>query len=161
MNTGVLSPADSFISTSSIWASTCLPCIFSVKSWSYTFLKAGDRLFSFFILSLLGSNLYSYFRHQDNFDYRALGASGAVSAVVFSFIVFAPWQTILVFFIPVPAIIFGALYLFYSAYMSRKGYDNIGHDAHFWGGIFGIAYTILVQPTLGLMFFEKLLHPGF
>ncbi|MBX6379983.1 MAG: rhomboid family intramembrane serine protease [Thermoflavifilum aggregans] len=127
----------------------------------YIFEGKGSGFLLFYLLSLVGSNLYSYFRHRDNFDYRALGASGAVSAVVFSFIVFAPWQTILVFFIPVPAIVYGVLYLIYSAYMSRKGYDNIGHDAHFWGGVFGIAYTIIVQPAVGLMFFERLLHPGF
>ena len=113
--------------------------------------------FLFYLLSLVGSNIYSYFRHRDNYNYRALGASGAVSAIVFSFIILAPWQLIYIFFIPIPAIVYGVLYLAYSAYMSRKNYDNIGHDAHFWGGIFGILYTLILYPYLGAIFWEKLL----
>ncbi|GAA4306883.1 rhomboid family intramembrane serine protease [Compostibacter hankyongensis] len=112
----------------------------------------------FYVLALVASNLYSYFRHKDNFDYRALGASGAVSAVVFAFIILAPWEKIIIFVIGVPAILYGVFYLGYSAYMSRKGYDNIGHDAHLWGGVFGIVYTLALRPELGRLFLEQLLH---
>jgi membrane associated rhomboid family serine protease len=121
----------------------------------YIFGKAGFVLF--YLLALIASNIYSYFRHRDNYDYRALGASGAVSTAVFSFIILAPWEKIIIFVLPVPAIIYGVFYLAYSAYSSRKGYDNIGHDAHFWGGVFGIVYTLLLRPDLASNFMEKLL----
>lgn len=112
----------------------------------------------FYLLALVASNLYSYFRHANNFDYRALGASGAVSATVFAFIILAPWEKIIIFILPVPAILYGVIYLGYSAYMSRRGDDHIGHDAHLWGGIFGIVYTLVLRPELGSQFISKLLE---
>lgn len=122
----------------------------------YIFNRSGFVLF--YVLALIASNIFSYLKHRDNFDYRALGASGAVSAVVFAFIILAPWEKIIIFVIPVPAIIYGVFYLAYSAYMSRKGYDNIGHDAHLWGGIFGIVYTLVLHPGLGQQFLQQLIN---
>ena len=104
------------------------------------------------------STLPSYGKHKDDYSYTAVGASGAVSAVVFASIVFDPLNKIYIFLIPIgiPAIIFGILYLVYSWYMGKKNIDNIGHDAHFWGAIFGFVFTILLKPVLLLQLFSIL-----
>lgn len=93
----------------------------------------------------------SYLMHKENAYYRALGASGATSALVFVFILFNPWQMFL--FPPLPAIIFGIGYLIYSSYMAKRGSDNIGHDAHFWGAAYGLAFII----SIALLYKKELL----
>ena len=108
-------------------------------------------LINFILLYFLGmifSSIYSIAKHKDNHSYHALGASGAVSAVVFASILLHPTNTIAFFFIPMPSIVFGVIYLVLSAYMSKKGHDNIGHDAHFWGSVFGFIFPILMKPDL-------------
>jgi membrane associated rhomboid family serine protease len=94
--------------------------------------------------------LPSYGKHKDNYSYTAVGASGAVSAVLFASIVFFPLGKITIFPIPIgiPAILFGPLFLVYSAYMSKKNIDNVGHDVHFWGAVFGFVFTIVLKPAL-------------
>ena len=72
-----------------------------------------------YVGALIVSNLPTYFKHRNDYDYRSLGASGAVSAVVFSFILLKPWVAVYVIFLPVPAIIYAVLFLAYSAYMSK------------------------------------------
>ncbi len=100
----------------------------------------------------------AYGKYKDDYSYSAVGASGAVSAVVFASIVFAPLNKIYLFMLPIgiPAIIFGVLYLVYSWYMAKKNVDNIGHDAHFWGAIFGFFFTIAIKPSLALHFLSSL-----
>jgi membrane associated rhomboid family serine protease len=104
------------------------------------------------------SVLPSFGKHKDDPGYNAVGASGAVSAVVFASILFEPLAKIYLFFIPIgiPAAIFGVLYLIYSAYMGKRGKDNIGHDAHFWGAIFGIVFTICLKPKIVLYFISQI-----
>lgn len=117
----------------------------------------------FYSLLYLGGILLStapaYARNKNNPSYNAVGASGAVSAVVFASIIISPLSPIRFVFIPVdiPAFIFGILYLIYSAYMARRGTDNIGHDAHFWGAIYGLAFTIILKPALVTGFFNQLM----
>ena len=84
------------------------------------------------------------------FRSNAVGASGAISAIVFAAVIFNPLAPLGILFIPIsiPAVLFAFLYLVYSAYMSKRGEDNIGHDAHFWGAIFGFAFTIALKPSL-------------
>lgn len=103
-----------------------------------------------YFLGMILASVYSYFKHQDNSGYAALGASGAVSAALFASILIYPGSSLMIFPlpIPIPAIIFGPLYLAYSVYMARQGRDNIGHDAHFYGAIFGIIYPLVVKPDL-------------
>jgi len=114
----------------------------------------------YFILLYIGgtalSTLPSYGKHKDDYSYTAVGASGAVSAVVFASIIFDPLMKIYLFFVPIgiPAIIFGVLYLVYSAYMGKKNIDNVGHDAHFWGAIFGFVFTIVLKPELLMRLFS-------
>ena len=116
----------------------------------------------YFSLLYLGgiiiSDLPTYFKHQDDSWYMSLGASGAVSALVFASILLSPTSGIGFIFIPVriPAYIFGVLYLAYSHYMSLKGGDNINHSAHFTGAIFGIVYTLLLHPQFGIDFINEI-----
>ena len=111
-----------------------------------------------YIGGVLLSSTPSFAKHKDDQYYTAVGASGAVSAVVFASIIINPLSPIRFVFIPVdiPAFIFGGLYLVYSAYMGKKGSDNIGHDAHFWGAIFGMVFTILLKPSLVQGFIQQL-----
>ncbi|GAA4351430.1 rhomboid family intramembrane serine protease [Hymenobacter saemangeumensis] len=107
-----------------------------------------------FLLLYLGgiivSSIPSYFRHRDDRHYGSLGASGGVAAVLFAGTLFAPTSKIYLMFIPVgiPAFIFGFLYLIYSYYQGRRGGDNINHDAHFYGALFGVLITLLLQPNV-------------
>ncbi len=88
------------------------------------------------------SSIPSFIRYQNAPHYRALGASGGVSAVVFAIIFFAPWENLYLYaLIPIPQILAGIGYLWYSWYMDKRGGDNIGHMAHFTGAIWGIFYT--------------------
>ncbi len=109
-----------------------------------------------YFFGLVLSEIPSAIKHKEHFWYNSLGASGAISAVLFSSILFNPLSLIGVMFIPMPAILFGVLYLFYSWYMSKNGKDNIGHDAHFFGAISGLIFTILVVPGIIPYFIEKL-----
>lgn len=103
------------------------------------------------------SSLYSLQKEKNNYHYNAVGASGAVTAVVFASIFLEPYSTIYIYFIPVPGIVFGAIYLIYSKYMSNRGTDNIGHDAHFWGAVYGFFFPLVMEPGLAKLFFYKLL----
>lgn len=119
----------------------------------------GAYLFSLlYIGGIVLSSTPSYAKYKTDQYYRALGASGAVSAIVFASILIQPLSPIKFAFLPVdiPAFIFGTLYLIYSAYMSRKGNDNIGHDAHFWGAVFGIVFTGILKPQLFTGFINQI-----
>ena len=121
----------------------------------------GDKGIMNFILLYIGSMVFadisSFYKHREDPGYNSLGASGAVSAVVFASIVFAPLRKIYLFaIIPLPGILLGVLYLIFSAYMARGGHGAINHEAHFYGAVFGFIFTILLQPTLFLDFLAKL-----
>jgi membrane associated rhomboid family serine protease len=101
-----------------------------------------------YFLALILSDIPSIIKHKDHFWYNSLGASGAISAVLFSYILYNPLTIIGVMFIPMPAILFAVLYLVYSWYMSKNAKDNIGHDAHFFGALTGLVFTILFVPGI-------------
>lgn len=110
-----------------------------------------------YVSAVLISSLYSLYKEKDNPYYNALGASGAVSAVVFANIFFDPLSMIYFFgILPIPGILFGALYLGYSYYMSKRGGDNIGHDAHFYGAVYGFVFPVLINPGTFRIFIEQL-----
>jgi len=108
----------------------------------------------FFIALYFGglffSTIFALIKHKNNYAYAAVGASGAVSAVVFASILFHPMGSIRFIFLPIdiPAFVFGILYLVYSAYMAKKAKDNIGHDAHFFGALYGLFLPVLLKPAL-------------
>lgn len=99
-----------------------------------------------YVLALFVCLLPTYGKHKDDYHYRSLGASGAVSAVVFAGLMVAPYVQVGFFFIPpiIPGFIYAPLYLIASAWMERQGYGNINHSAHIWGAIFGMAFIIVV-----------------
>jgi membrane associated rhomboid family serine protease len=116
----------------------------------------------FYLGGLVISILPTYLKNRGNPNYRSLGASGAVSAVLFAFILLAPWTKIYVFFaLPVPAIIYALLYTGYSIYMDRRGQGNVNHSAHLWGAAYGVIFTVLVDPRVLPHFLAALLQPGF
>ncbi|HYW94378.1 MAG TPA: rhomboid family intramembrane serine protease [Bacteroidales bacterium] len=95
-------------------------------------------------------------KHKDNPNYASVGASGAVSAVLFTSIFFSPLGKILFFgVIPMPGFVFGILYLAYATYMGRSGRGNINHDAHFWGAVFGFVFPIIIDPHLFSAFIQQ------
>lgn len=119
--------------------------VFVEQAFDYFFGNKGTILFLMeFLLAGIASSIPSYLKHKSNYSYSAVGASGAVSAILFTSILLNPLNKIYFFFIPIgiPAFIFGILYLIYSAYMSKRKVDNIGHDAHFWGAVFGIIFPL-------------------
>ena len=119
-----------------------------------------------FLLLYLGgiivSDLPTYFRHRDDPTYRSLGASGGVSAVVFASILLFPVNSggggIIIFPIPIPIqpFLFGFLYLAYSWYMGRRRGDNINHDAHFYGALFGVLLLLALMPAAGPEFVTQI-----
>jgi len=103
-----------------------------------------------YIISLIVCLLPTYFNNQNNYHYRSLGASGAVSAVIFAGIFLYPTMGMGIFPIPfhIPGFVFGPLYLILSAYLAKKGHGNINHSAHIWGAIFGIVFLIITTTFL-------------
>ncbi len=101
--------------------------------------------------------LPAFRKHSDNSYYNSVGASGAVAAVLFSFILFMPTTSLYLMFIPIPipAFVFGILYLALEAYLDKRSQDNVAHDAHIWGAIFGVAFTIVMKPSVVLSFIEE------
>ena len=100
--------------------------------------------------SLLEGNLLSFYFHKDEYYYSAVGASGAVTGIVYSAILLRPDLDLYMFFIPIPipAYIFGIAYLLYSIYGMKNSLGNIGHDAHFGGAIGGYVFTLVFMPSL-------------
>lgn len=122
----------------------------------------GDYGFAFFyVLGLIASILPTYIKHKNDASYRSLGASGAVSGVLFAFILFQPWALIYVFFLPMPAIVYAVLYTAYTIYSDRMGGDNINHSAHLWGAGYGVVFTLVLEPRVFSLFLEALSRPGF
>ena len=115
----------------------------------------------FYLGGLLVSILPTYIRNRNNANYRSLGASGAVSAVLFAFILLSPWSTIFLFFFPIPAILYAVAFLGYSIYMDRRGGGHINHSAHAWGAAYGIVFTVIIEPRLVPNFLAQLARPHF
>ncbi len=116
---------------------------------------------AFYLSAIVMAIMPTYFRHRHDSHYRSLGASGAVSAVLFSYILFAPWSLIFVFFIPVPAIVYAVAYVGYSIWMDRRGGDNVNHSAHLWGAAYGVMFTLLLEPRVFQHFLARLMQPSF
>ncbi|MEM9548803.1 MAG: rhomboid family intramembrane serine protease [Bacteroidota bacterium] len=112
-----------------------------------------------YLVMIVLADIPSFVKHKNNYGYSAIGASGAVSGILFIFILLRPWAILeLYFFIPIPAIIFGVLYLLYSSWASKNAKDNIGHDAHFFGAVAGMALSIFLIPEILTIFFGQLVN---
>lgn len=124
-------------------------------SFNIIFGAKGEFVYALmYLLAIVVSSLSDLIKHKDDPWFNAIGASGAVSAVIFAAILLDPKLGICFFFIPIPipGYIFGPLYLIYCQYMAKKNIDNIGHSAHFWGAVFGFVFPILLCPTLFKLF---------
>ncbi|MDR0757424.1 MAG: rhomboid family intramembrane serine protease [Tannerella sp.] len=116
--------------------------------WGYAGLYFGGMIFA---------SLYDLVKQRSNPAYNSVGASGAISAVLFASILLNPWGLILLFaVIPVPGIIFGILYLVYCQYMARHSAGHVNHNAHFYGAVFGLVFPVLLRPSLLADFIEQL-----
>lgn len=100
-----------------------------------------------YFIGLVLSHTCTWFKERDNPQYASLGASGAISAVLFAFIVYFPTNMILVFFIPMPALLFAFLYVGYSWWASKNAHDNINHDAHLCGALSGWGFVAVTDPA--------------
>ncbi len=130
------------------------------KYYTYHFgMIGGSILFGVtYLLTIILANIPTYFKHENNPYYTAIGASGGVSGILFIYILIYPWNMLgLYAIIPVPAIIFGVLYLWYESWAAKNQNDNIGHDAHFFGAIAGIMIAIVSRPAILPEFLRSLI----
>ncbi|HKC69814.1 MAG TPA: rhomboid family intramembrane serine protease [Bacteroidia bacterium] len=126
------------------------PLLFQQKAMFYYILL--------YVGGIFFSSLYDLIKQKDNPNYSSVGASGAVTAIVFSAILINPGMGMGILFIPffIPAWLFGILYLVYSWYMGKRQLDNIGHNAHFWGAVFGFVFTTVLRPGLLIHFYNEI-----
>ncbi len=115
----------------------------------------------FYLSAIVVAIVPSYIQHLRDPNYRSLGASGAVSAVLFAYILLAPWSLLFVFFFPLPAIVFAVAYTAYSFYAAHRGGGNINHSAHLWGAGYGILFALCMEPALAPHFVEQVMNPTF
>ena len=115
----------------------------------------------FYLSAIVIAILPTYLRHRHDPTYRSLGASGAVSAVLFAFILLQPWSLIFVFFLPMPAILYAVMYVGYSFWADRKGHGNVNHNAHLSGAVYGVLFMLLMEPRAGGHFLARLASPSF
>jgi len=111
---------------------------------------------------IYAASITEYFRNKNNPDYSSLGASGAISSILFCFIMVSPLSKISFFFIPIQGWIAGILLLGVSYYLIKRKKtgtysDNISHESHFWGALFGVAFILAVKPVLAKYFLAQVL----
>ena len=129
--------------------------------YTYHFgMIGGSILFGVtYLLTIILANIPTYYKHENNPYYTAIGASGGVSGILFIYILIYPWKNIYLYFsIGVPAIIFGVLYLWYESWAAKNQNDNIGHDAHFFGAIAGIMIAVVSRPAILPEFLRSLIE---
>ena len=126
--------------------------------WTYRHGNLGYGYFlGLFFLGVVFANVPTFFKYRQSFNYRAVGASGGISAVVFASILFFPTADICIYGIfCLPGFILGTLYLIYSYYSAKRSNDNIGHEAHFYGALFGVLFSFIIEPKAGLIFWDSL-----
>jgi membrane associated rhomboid family serine protease len=122
--------------------------------------SAGRLIFlGMYLLNIIFANLLTFYKHKDNPSFSSIGASGAVSGIIFIFIMLRPWSTLnLFFFIPLPAIVVGIGYLVYSTWAAGKEHGRVDHLAHFAGAIAGMMMIILLKKEIITEFFQRLIN---
>lgn len=120
------------------------------QQYAYKFGSLGLALYLImYLVAIVVADISTYAKHKNHPNYNSLGASGGVAAVVFSSILYDPTNNIYLFaLIPIPGFILGALFLIYSYQRSRQTRDRINHDAHLWGALFGVAFTVVLNPSV-------------
>jgi membrane associated rhomboid family serine protease len=115
---------------------------------------------SLYFIGMVFSEIGTCLKHRNDPNYASLGASGAILAVLFASIVYAPGQSLILFPIPIPipAPLFAVGYLAYSYYQSRQNVGRVNHDAHIGGAITGLAFVALTEPQAYPRFFERVLQ---
>lgn len=128
------------------------------REFQKLFGDAGSVYFiALYLLAIVVSDVPTYFKHRNNPGYNSLGASGGVSAVIFAFIIFEPLSDICIYFaLCMPGFILGALYIIFSWYQGRRSNDNINHDAHLYGALFGFIFCVIVAPSSIGSFLEEI-----
>ncbi len=118
----------------------------------------GEVFILFYLLAILVADLPTYFKQRNNPYFNSLGASGAVSAVIFAGIMFFPTEKIYLFgFVGIPGFIYAGLFTWYSIAMDRRGRDYVNHSAHLFGGLFGVLFITLTRPSTWVEFFSQIL----
>jgi membrane associated rhomboid family serine protease len=119
-----------------------------------------NGLLILYFSSLIISHLPTAIKNRNNYDYRSLGASGAVSGIIFSYILFDPTSKMIIMFlpIPIPSPLFGILYLVYCWYAARHSNDLINHEAHLWGALCGIIMTSVMYPDIASNFVHYIMN---
>ncbi len=113
----------------------------------------------FYLISIAFASSISVFKYKDDYLYNSVGASGAVSAVLFFTVFFNPWMQLRLYLaIPIPGIVFAVLYVIYSHFMGRRGGDNINHDAHLLGAVFGFVFPLFIDLELFNVFLGELFN---
>lgn len=109
----------------------------------------GNKFLLIYFGSMIIANVPSIIKHKNHPEYRSIGASGAISGVLFSYILFSPKSTMMIFPVPfpLPAYIFAILYLVWSYFAARQSRDLVNHDAHFWGALAGVIITVITMPS--------------
>ena len=115
----------------------------------------GFGFYLFYLGGIVLSILPWALPRRNNPRYSTLGATGAVSAVLFAYILLQPWSMLYIYVIPVPVILYAVLYVAYSMYLESKREGNINRSAHLWGAVYGVAFTVLVVPGALSMFLGK------
>ncbi len=126
-------------------------------------LQFGQMGLLYYLITYLAgiavANLKTYSKYKNSSYYNSLGASGGVASILFASILYKPTSSICLYFaICIPAFIIGVFYLIYSYYSGKRMADNVNHDAHLYGSLFGIAFTILLRPIVVIEFFNNIRH---
>ena len=128
------------------------------RVFSYLFNESGIYIYLIlYITAIIVSDIPTYLKYKNNVNYNSLGASGGVSAVIFASIIYFPTNDICIYYILCfPGFIMGIIYLIYTTYQAKRGADNINHDAHLYGALYGVAFAIISNPVVIITFRDQI-----